>query len=88
MRLLLADVATGNRVLPEFGYLIIDEAHHLEDATTNALSYHVTLTDVERLLKQLGGPSSGLLGWTLSATQDGMAPGEYAGAQTPGATYH
>ncbi len=76
--LLLADVATGNRVLPEFGYLIIDEAHHLEDATTNALSYHVTLTDVERLLKQLGGPNSGLLGWTLSATQDGMAPGEYA----------
>jgi len=30
--LLLADVATGNRVLPEYDYLIIDEAHHLEEA--------------------------------------------------------
>jgi len=76
--LLLADVATGNRVLPDFSHLILDEAHHLEDATTNALSYHVTLTDVERLLKQLGGPNSGLLGWTLSATQGSLAPSEYA----------
>jgi len=30
--LLLADVATGYRVLPEYDFLIIDEAHHLEDA--------------------------------------------------------
>ncbi len=28
--LLLADVATGNRVLPEYEYLIVDEAHHIE----------------------------------------------------------
>jgi DNA polymerase-3 subunit epsilon/ATP-dependent DNA helicase DinG len=34
--LLLADVASGYRVLPEYDYLIIDEAHHLEDATTTA----------------------------------------------------
>jgi len=25
----LADVVTGNRVLPEYNYLIVDEAHHL-----------------------------------------------------------
>ena len=36
--LLLADVVTGNRVLPEYNYLIVDEAHHLESATTSALS--------------------------------------------------
>jgi ATP-dependent DNA helicase DinG len=76
--LLLADVATGNRVLPEYDYLIIDEGHHLEEATTNALSYHVTSNDVERLLRQLGSPRTGLLGWTLSAAQDVLAPGEYA----------
>lgn len=76
--LLLADVSTGNRVLPEYDYLIIDEGHHLENAVTNALSYHVTSSDVERLLRQLGGPSSGLLGWTLSATQDVLSPGEFA----------
>ena len=39
--LLLADVATGNRVLPEYDYVIIDEAHHLEEATTNALSFRI-----------------------------------------------
>ena len=76
--LLLADVATGNRVLPDYDYLIIDEGHHLESATTNALSYHVTSTDVERLLRQLGGPNSGLLGWTLSAAQDILQPGDLA----------
>lgn len=76
--LLLADVATGNRVLPEYDYLIIDEGHRLEDAVTNALSYRVTSSDIERLLKQLGGPSSGLLGWVLSATQETIPPGDFA----------
>jgi len=76
--LLLADVATGNRVLPEFDYLIVDEAHHLEDATTNALSFRMTLADVERLLRELGGPKTGLLGWVMSATQSFIAPSELA----------
>jgi DNA polymerase-3 subunit epsilon/ATP-dependent DNA helicase DinG len=43
--LLLADVATGNRVLPEYEYLIVDEAHHLEDATTDLLD------EVDEVLK-------------------------------------
>jgi DNA polymerase-3 subunit epsilon/ATP-dependent DNA helicase DinG len=77
--LLLADVATGNRVLPEYEYLIIDEAHHLEDATTNALSYHITQLDVERMQRELGGPTSGLLGWALSATLGILAPEDYGG---------
>jgi DNA polymerase-3 subunit epsilon/ATP-dependent DNA helicase DinG len=77
--LLLADVATGNRVLPEYEYLIIDEAHHMEDATTNALSYHVTATDIARTIRGLGGSESGVLGWLLSATQAVLPPGEFAG---------
>ncbi len=76
--LLLADVATGNRVLPEYEYLIIDEAHHIEDATTNALSFRVTLADIERLLRELGGPKGGLLGWVMTATQSLIAPSELA----------
>ena len=76
--LLLADVATGNRVLPEYEYLIVDEAHHLEDATTNALSFRVTLADIERLLRELGGPKSGVLGWALTATQSLISPSELA----------
>jgi ATP-dependent DNA helicase DinG len=80
--LLLADVSTGNRVLPDYQYLIIDEGHHLEDATTNALSYHLNLKDIERALNVLGGPNDGLLGWLLSATQSVISPGEYAGLNT------
>jgi ATP-dependent DNA helicase DinG len=76
--LLLADVATGNRVLPEYDYLIVDEAHHLESATTNALSYHITLTDVDRMLKVLGGPGTGVLGWSLGATQEILPPDSFA----------
>lgn len=77
--LLLADVATGNRVLPDYRYLIIDEGHHLEDATTNALSYQVTLNEIERAMQSLGGPKDGLLGWLLTATQEVVQPSEYAG---------
>jgi ATP-dependent DNA helicase DinG len=76
--LLLADVATNNRVLPEYEYLIVDEAHHLEDATTNALSFHITLSEIDRMLEALGGPNNGILGWVLSATQSILAPAEMA----------
>jgi DNA polymerase-3 subunit epsilon/ATP-dependent DNA helicase DinG len=51
--LLLSDVAVENRVLPEYRYLIVDEAHHLEDATTNQLSFAVSLRSVQRLLSEL-----------------------------------
>jgi predicted DnaQ family exonuclease/DinG family helicase len=77
--LLLSDVATNNRVLPDYEYLIVDEAHHLEDATTNALSFHVTHSDIERTIRSLGGPNAGLLGWMLTAAQPPvLTPGEYA----------
>ncbi|MFC2026194.1 helicase C-terminal domain-containing protein, partial [Chloroflexota bacterium] len=77
--LLLADVATGNRVLPEYEYLIADEAHHLEDATTNALSYRTNQADIRRTMRELGGPGSGILGWVLKATRDVLTPKDFAG---------
>jgi predicted DnaQ family exonuclease/DinG family helicase len=52
--LLLSDVAVENRVLPEYRYLIVDEAHHLEDATTRQLSFEVSLRSLQRLLSELG----------------------------------
>jgi ATP-dependent DNA helicase DinG len=75
--LLLADVATGNRVLPDYDYVIIDEAHHLEDATTNALSFRVTQMDLERTLRELGGPTAGVLGFLLNTLQDLLIPEDY-----------
>jgi ATP-dependent DNA helicase DinG len=76
--LLLADIASGNRVLPDYDYLIIDEAHHLEDATTNALSFRVTQADVDRLLRELGGPTGGVLGRMLESLTGALSPADYA----------
>lgn len=64
--LLLADISTGNRVIPDYDYLIVDEAHHLEDATTNGLSFQVTEGGVYRLLADLGNQSKGLLAQLLA----------------------
>jgi DNA polymerase-3 subunit epsilon/ATP-dependent DNA helicase DinG len=76
--LLLADIATGSRVLPEYDYLIVDEGHHLEAATTNALSFRVTQPDIERTLRELGGTNSGLLGRMLVVSQEILDPGQLA----------
>ncbi len=76
--LLLSDVATGSRVLPEYDYVIVDEAHHLEPATTNALSYRATQGDLARLLRELGGTSSGILGRLLTAAKDLLRPSDFA----------
>ena len=77
--LLLADIATNNRVLPEYDVLIVDEGHNLEEATTNALSYRVTQGDIERMLRELGGTKTGVLGWLLAATQEILPPDAFAG---------
>lgn len=60
--LLLSDVAAGNRVLPEYRHLIVDEAHHLEDATTRQLGYSATQPMLERMLSDVypeGGDGHG-----------------------------
>ena len=81
--LLLADMATGSRILPDYQYLIVDEAHHLESATTNALSYKLTQGDVTRLIKELGSTSSATLGKLLSLMKEFLPPSDFAlGHQT------
>ena len=76
--LLLSDVITGNRILPEYQYLIVDEGHHLESATTNALSLRITRNDLERMMLELGGNKSGMLGFLLSAAQPLLRPSDFA----------
>lgn len=44
--LLLSDLALESRVLPEFKYLIIDEAHHLEEQATEQFGIHVGQRDL------------------------------------------
>jgi ATP-dependent DNA helicase DinG len=75
--LLLSDVATENRVLPDYRYLIIDEAHHLEDSVTNQLSFEADQRTVQRLLYELAGPLggsrySGFLGDLLARCRDAV----------------
>jgi DNA polymerase-3 subunit epsilon/ATP-dependent DNA helicase DinG len=72
--LLLADIATGNRVVPEYAYLIVDEAHHLESATTNGMSLRVTEAEVQRVLRDLGGTGRGLLHQIREVARANLAP--------------
>ncbi|MBN1936884.1 MAG: 3'-5' exoribonuclease [Anaerolineae bacterium] len=74
--LLLSDVAADNRVLPLYNYLIIDEAHHLEDATTSQLGREIGRREISVLLNQIAVGSERQPGWAdraLSAC-DGRLP--------------
>ncbi|MGQ9667543.1 MAG: ATP-dependent DNA helicase, partial [Anaerolineae bacterium] len=57
--LLLADAAVENAVLPDYDCLIVDEAHHLEDATTKQLSFHISQPAIEQEIGWLIGSSHG-----------------------------
>src|SRR3990170_3234853 len=75
--LLLSDVATGSRVLPEYSHLIVDEGHHLESATTNALSFRLTQYDLERMMKEVGGSNAGMLGRLLGEVKEALRPSDF-----------
>jgi|YNPNPStandDraft_1061719.scaffolds.fasta_scaffold10509_3 DNA polymerase-3 subunit epsilon/ATP-dependent DNA helicase DinG len=51
--LLVSDVAVENRVLPEYKYLIVDEAHHFEDAITRQLSFQADRMGLDRQLGEI-----------------------------------
>ena len=58
--LLSADAAVGGGLLPDFDHLVVDEAHHLEEAATQGLRQEIDGPGVEALLERLAEPS-GLL---------------------------
>lgn len=79
--LLFSDVRVENKVLPAYGPLVIDEAHHLEDAATEQLGCQVTWSAVRRwffavnrLLTRLGAlvPPDDVALWqrTIKEAQD------------------
>jgi len=81
--LLLSDVATENRVLPEYHYLIVDEAHHLEANVTNQLSFEADQRAIERVLNDLARPlgvsrSIGFLSDLLIRFRGKLHPQEWA----------
>ncbi len=57
--LLLSDVVSSSRVLPDYRYLIVDEAHHLEDEATDQLGFAIDARDAFGLLEDLMPSASG-----------------------------
>ena len=52
--LLLSNMQVGGTVLPDFDYLIVDEAHNLEDEATRQFGFRVLQSTVEDLVERLG----------------------------------
>jgi DNA polymerase-3 subunit epsilon/ATP-dependent DNA helicase DinG len=78
--LLLADMALENRVLPEFQYLVIDEAHHLEARATDALAFEATRSSMDGMLRQIAGERVGLmsnLGTTIRHSKKAASAREF-----------
>ncbi len=59
--LLLSDVANEGHILPDFVDLIVDEAHHIESAVTNGLSFRADRRFLESVLDEINKPRTGLL---------------------------
>ena len=81
--LLLSDVAVENRVLPEYRYLVVDEAHHLEANVTRQLSFQADQRVVERILNELARPVgvrryTGFLAEVLGQCRGAIPPEDWA----------
>ncbi len=62
--LLLSDAAANNKVLPEYKYLVIDEAHHLESEATQQFGFVVRQQDMIDYLGRLGATGQRGSGFT------------------------
>ena len=72
--LLFTDLAHDQRALPPYRSLILDEAHHLEEAATAALTRRLDESSILHHLADLGGPSQGLLGDVIRHLQGNITP--------------
>ena len=70
--LLLSDLATGGRLIPEYDLLIIDEAHRLEDEATRHLGFEVAQARIDDQLQSLSG-ERGLLNRAVAAFRTSTA---------------
>jgi DNA polymerase-3 subunit epsilon/ATP-dependent DNA helicase DinG len=52
--LLIADAAIGGGILPQYDYLIVDEAHHLVEEATKQFGYSVSSEQLADLFKEIG----------------------------------
>ncbi len=59
--LLLSDISAGNHILPDFVDLVVDEAHHLEPAVTDGLSFEANKRTFNRVVADIIREKSGTL---------------------------
>ena len=52
--LLMTDLAFGGGLIPEYNNVIIDEAHHLEEAATNQFGFELPQNELERAWEPAG----------------------------------
>ena len=80
--LLIADARIDNRALPEYYNLIVDEAHHFEDAITNGLSRRIDQAQILANLQELRTAKGATLGNFLLAARDRFPAEEYGKLET------
>ena len=52
--LLLTDMVAGNTIIPEYDFLVVDEAHHLEEEASRQFGFEVSAQHVGQLSGRLG----------------------------------
>ncbi|MBI1280059.1 MAG: DEAD/DEAH box helicase [Anaerolineaceae bacterium] len=67
--LLAADAVSDDHIIPDYQQLVIDEAHHLEDAITNSLSLRLDESAFKYRLAHLAGNRHSLLAELISNLQ-------------------
>ena len=73
--LLLADIAReGSTILPEFVDVIVDEAHHLEAAVTDGLSFRAEKRFFDALLDEVNKTHTGLLTDLQNRVKNSLPP--------------
>ena len=55
--LLLRDLADGGGLIPTYDYVVVDEAHHLEDEATRQFGHKITQTVFDEYLTDMDGPN-------------------------------
>jgi DNA polymerase-3 subunit epsilon/ATP-dependent DNA helicase DinG len=63
--LLLSDLVSRSRVLPDYDMLIVDEAHHLEDEATQQLGWRIGERELLNRLERV---------WSIGASGSGAVP--------------
>lgn len=73
--LLLADLKTNYKILPEYSDLIIDEAHNLYQTALKQLGFELSLEQMARFLEDLDGGKGSLL--SVAQKNRSLWPGVY-----------